>query len=60
MSNHKYLLKQYNNDRIKKQKIERLISIMKGLLVYKEETEELRRLISKYPEQLQNFNIPYA
>jgi len=45
MSNHKYLLKQYNNDRIKKQK--------------KEETEELWKLILKYSEQLQNFNVPH-
>jgi len=32
----------------------------KKIQISKEEAEELWRLISKYPEQLQNFNIPYA
>ena len=47
-------LNQRNNKKIKKQGLTRLSSIMKGLVIYKTEVEELHRLCEKYPEE-----VPY-
>ena len=53
-------LNQRNNKKIKKQNLTRLSSIMKGLVIYKTETDELWRLIEKYPEQVSRLNVAYA
>ena len=53
-------LNQRNNKKIKKQSLTRLSSIMKGLVIYKTETDEIWVLFYKYPEQLASYNVAYA
>lgn len=43
----------------KKFHLERLSSIMKGV-IEKEEIELMWKLIKKYPEQLESYNVAYA
>ena len=40
-----------------KTELTKLSSIFKGILIYKTETEELWRLIRKYPEQISELNV---
>ncbi len=44
----------------KQPQLERLSGIMKGILVYRTEVDEMWRLIRKYPEQVANLNVAYA
>ncbi len=44
----------------KKPQLEKLSGLMKGIIVYKTEVDEMWRLIRKYPEQVANLNVAYA
>ena len=38
-----------NKEELKKQELTRLSGILKGLIIYKEETQKLEELMKKYP-----------
>lgn len=46
---------------VKKVYLIKIDSILKGVIIYKEEVAELHRLIEKYPKEIEKYiHIPYA
>ena len=54
-------MKKQDNIEDKKIYLEVIDSILKGVIIYKEEVSELHRLIEKYPKEIEKYiHIPYA
>jgi len=51
---------QRKNKKKKKEDLTKISSILKGLIIYKTETEEMWRLIEKYPNEVSRLNVAYA